>query len=83
MSGLNFENISTVLNFDDLLPRIVAENVSTVLNYDDLITSIVVENISTVLNFELYEHSTEWIFFKALLDFLGFSEGAIDDIFMG
>jgi len=56
MSGLNFENISTVLNY---------------------------ENISTVLNFELYEHSTEWIFFKALLDFLGFSEGAIDDIFMG
>ena len=65
MSGLNFENISTVLN------------------YEDLLTKIVVENVSTVLNFDLYEHSTEWAMFKALLDFLGFSEGAINDIFMG
>ena len=59
------------------------ENISTILNIDQIAPNIKCENISTVLNFNIYDHGTEWIMFRILLDFLGFSEGAIDDIFMG
>jgi len=49
------------------------ENISTTLNY---------ENTSTVLNFDVYDYGAEWPLFYALLDFLGISYGAIDDVFM-
>jgi len=65
MSGLNFENTSTILNYDQSVNNILCENTSTILNYN------------------IFDYGAEWQLFKILLDFMGFAEGSIDDIFLG